>query len=340
MGLACGKKSGETDCAADANCAYGAGVCEINKSKEREFRRDMMQALTDKCGTLAGIVPNDDCPFQDTEASCKSEQNCNWKTASAGTIKPDEAGTKCVMAPPEGSCRKKTGEDASAAMMKTLCPGVESSLQLQQECATKPDEQKISCAFEKCPILAVMMAGLSCGLARTQDACASLGDACTWDGKCSANYAPLLDKIVPESCPLRPFFEQLLGPKNSQSSAEGTTQMQLKCGAASTEDACGDAGAQCQWVTHSTCMSEGAAPTSTSVCGYNMGVQVGEAMAHLLGPVGVQMKKCSESKTQTACEATPKGSVQPAAVWGDTGTSIPMGSALTIGVVVSLVIYS
>merc|ERR1712224_380258 len=122
---------------------------------------------------------------------------------------------------------------------------------------------------------------------------------------------------------------------NGQDSVQAITQ---KCLASSTEGACSDASAQCQWSTSFACTSEDAAPTSSSACAFDEAVAAGEAMAQFLGPVGVQGKKGSESKTQTACQATPKGPVYKAAT--DTGTGIQMSGALTIGVIVSLMMYS
>ena len=209
----------------------------------------MMQVLKNDCGALADMIPNEDCPFEDTEAGCKNEQNCEWKTPSGtGTREPDQAGTKCVITPPKGSCQKKTqsGEDANTEMMKKLCPGVESMDQLQKECETKPTNEQISCATEKCPIMGMFIGAALCGFGITQDACTTFGDKCNWDGVsrvCVFNSGPVFDKLVPRSCPMRPSLKKMM--VEGSLDADAITQKAKKCTEARTEDACGAAGDLC-----------------------------------------------------------------------------------------------
>ena len=338
MSVACGKKSGETDCAADANCVYGSGYCQMSNSKEKELRRGMMQVLKDKCGNLVNFIHNDRCILQDTVASCKNEQNCDWEMNSAGTEhrEPNEAGTKCVITEFKGQCITEKDANNEDAMTK-LCPDVESAEQLQKECATKPLTEKVSCATEKCPIVALFMGAMLCGKVTTQDACTTLGNTCKWDdGKCSINVAPVFDKMIPEGCPLRSTLEQQTG----QFLRDPIKIKGMKCMEASTEEKCNDAGEMCQWRTFKSCSHRTDEVLTKSVCGYNAGVLAGEEIAKMLLPVDVQLVKCSKSKTQISCELTPKGPVRPDSVRAvSMGTSVSMGDAFTIGVIVSLMIY-
>ena len=329
MAVACSKKSG-TDCAADANCISSAGECTMSKSVEKELQSGILKVMKDKCGDLAGAF-SDECIFHDTEAKCKNDQNCNWDTPFGGNLEPNEAGTKCVQ--PQGSCRKKSQSGGTAsmdAMIKSFCPGVESTVDLQTACATRPSTEQLSCSVEKCPVMGLFMGAMLCAGGQTQDACTTLGDTCTWNGACTANTEALLDKIVPKDCPLR----STLG---GGSSGIDVAQMTQTCNRLSTEEKCGDAGAACKFVTFKDCERAGDEPITRSACTYNPSLQAGQQVAQLLEPVGVQLQQCSKSKTQIACEATPKVPVKAGL---GTGTSVSMDGALTIGVIVSLMMYS
>ena len=327
---ACGKKS-VSDCSADANCALKSGVCTGGPKAEKDLTKSTVQALKDKCGALANAIPSDDCQFEYTEAGCKNVQNCEWSAPQNGQPEVNGAGTKCVQ--PQSKCALKRqsgggGTDTMDAMIKSTCPNVGSTANLQQQCATKTSaEQIFSCFTEKCPIMGLLMGAGLCAGVSTQQACTALGDTCTYAGSCSVDTEGLLDKIIPKGCPLRAMF----------GGADNTVQIAKTCSEASTEGACAAAGAQCAFVTQKYCVSGSDEPRTFSTCAFNSGAAIAESMASFLGPVGVQMQKCSEAKTQTACEATPKGSVKPTL---GTGTSISMDGALTIGVIVSLMIYS